>query len=73
VRAGDPQALAFVLWSLLHGLAMLLVDRQLPAPVANLPIDAVVEHATNVLVEGLGIASAPARAAGGARGGRRRR
>jgi AcrR family transcriptional regulator len=54
VRAGDPAALAFVFWSMLHGLAMLL-----PAPVAQMPIDAVVEHATNVLVEGLKAASHP--------------
>jgi AcrR family transcriptional regulator len=59
VRAGDPTALAFVLWSLLHGLAMLLVDEQLPRPVARLPVDVVVEHATGVLVGGMG--AVPAR------------
>jgi hypothetical protein len=54
VQEGDPAALGFVLWSLLHGLSMLLIDRQLPARVAALPVDFVVEHATGLLLDGLG-------------------
>jgi hypothetical protein len=64
-----------VLWSLLHGLAMLLVDQQLPARVASMPVDMVVEHATGLLLERLGTApaAAPVRVARAAPRSRRRR
>jgi AcrR family transcriptional regulator len=31
IRAGDPEELALLPWSVVHGLAALLIDRQLPA------------------------------------------
>jgi len=53
IRSDDPPALAFVVWAMLHGLSMLLVDRQLPPRVRALPVDSVVEFATRLLLEGL--------------------
>ena len=61
LRAGEPDRLAFVLWSLLHGLAMLLVDRQLPARVTSIPVELVADYATQTLLEGLALPAEPRR------------
>lgn len=54
IRPGDPAELAFVLWSLVHGLSTLLVDEQLPPPVRQAwgPAE-LTKAATEVLFEGL--------------------
>jgi len=54
IRAGDPAAFAFVLWSLVHGLSTLLVDEQIPPIVRQtwLPAE-LAKKATQVLLEGL--------------------
>ena len=54
IRPGDPAALAFVLWSLVHGLSTLLVDEQIPPIVRQtwLPAE-LAQKATQVLLEGL--------------------
>lgn len=52
IRSGDPKQLAWVAWSLVHGLAMLLIDAQLPlahtAEIAN-----IANFMTKTLTEGL--------------------
>jgi AcrR family transcriptional regulator len=60
IRPGDPAALAFVLWSLVHGLSTLLVDEQLPPPVRQAwgPAE-LAQKATQVLLEGLAARAAP--------------
>jgi AcrR family transcriptional regulator len=54
IRAGDPAAFAFVLWSLVHGLSTLLVDEQIPPIVRQtwLPAE-LAKKSTQVLLEGL--------------------
>lgn len=52
VRAGEPQQLAWVAWSLVHGLAMLVIERQLPL-MDEASVVAFAELATQSLVEGL--------------------
>ena len=55
IRAGDPEQLGFVLWALIHGLAVLVVDEQLPpAVVRAYPVEHLASHATDVLLAGLG-------------------
>jgi AcrR family transcriptional regulator len=55
LRTGEPATLAFVLWSLLHGLAMLLVDRQLPPRVTSVPVELLGDYATQTLLDGFGL------------------
>ncbi len=52
VRPGEPQPLAWVAWSLVHGLAMLVIERQLPL-MDEASVVAFTELATQSLVEGL--------------------
>ena len=52
VRPGEPQQLAWVAWSLVHGLAMLVIERQLPL-MDEASVVAFTELATQSLVEGL--------------------
>lgn len=52
MRSGEPKQLAWVAWSLVHGLAMLLIDGQLPlSNVAE--IASVANFMTKTLTEGL--------------------
>ncbi len=54
VRAGDPQKLALPAWSMVHGLSMLLVDRQLAALDAELTEVEQLAHAViDVVARGL--------------------
>jgi AcrR family transcriptional regulator len=56
VRAGDPTALAVPAWSMVHGVSMLLVDRQLQALLgddAAVDVDAQARAVTDVVVAGL--------------------
>ena len=54
VRAGDPRALAVPAWSMVHGLAMLLVDQQLPPLVdGRLDVDALANQVSDVVARGL--------------------
>jgi AcrR family transcriptional regulator len=52
---GDPRALAGVLWSLLHGVAVLIIERQM-SPYADGPDGAerVTRYSVQMLYEGLG-------------------
>ena len=43
IRPGDPQEITITLWSLMHGLTMLLVEDQIPDAKAN---PAAIEHLT---------------------------
>jgi hypothetical protein len=52
VRSGDPIQLAWVAWSLVHGLAMLLIDRRLPLSQPE-EIESLVQFATHTLSSGL--------------------
>ena len=52
IQAGDPLQLACVAWSLVHGLAMLLIERQLPLTDEQ-EIVALTEFATRSLNQGL--------------------
>jgi len=74
IRPGDAAALAFVLWSLVHGLSTLLVDEQLPAAVRQAwgPTE-LARHATEVLLEGVAARAAPGTAPAPLRLRRRRR
>ena len=60
IRPGDAAALAFVLWSLVHGLSTLLVDEQLPPVVRQAwgPAE-LAKHATEVLLEGVAARAVP--------------
>lgn len=70
VRSGEPAALALSAWSMVHGLSMLLVDRQLAALVPDgAPVDVLAHAVMDVVVRGL----APDAAAGRARAGKSRR
>ncbi|HEV2580106.1 MAG TPA: TetR/AcrR family transcriptional regulator [Ktedonobacteraceae bacterium] len=55
IREGDPAALAGVLWSVLHGVAMLIIENQI-RPYAEGPegIDNVTRFAIQMLYDGLG-------------------
>jgi len=54
MRTGEPAALSFVLWSLLHGLAALILDEQLPPALrSKASVENLTAHATRVLLEGL--------------------
>jgi len=54
VRPGEPVQLAFVMWCLVHGLAVLIVDEQLPPEVReSVGIDDLTKLATGILFEGL--------------------
>lgn len=52
VKAGDPRQLARVTWSLVHGLAMLLIEHQLPIT-EQAEILSLAQLATATLVDGL--------------------
>jgi AcrR family transcriptional regulator len=52
VRAGDTMQLAWVAWSTVHGLAMLLIDGRLPVYQAQ-DIQALSEFVTRTLIAGL--------------------
>jgi AcrR family transcriptional regulator len=55
MRDGEPVRLAFVLWCLVHGLAVLIVDEQLPPELRrSVPIDRLAQYATQLLFEGFG-------------------
>lgn len=55
IKPGEPQQLAQVAWSLVHGLAMLLINGQLS--VLNVNVEALASFVTRTLVEGLACAS----------------
>jgi AcrR family transcriptional regulator len=57
VRDGDPRALSVGAWATVHGLALLLVDRQL-APLVEEPIS--VESLARTTIDGLVRGLAPA-------------
>jgi AcrR family transcriptional regulator len=52
IRAGDPQELAQIHWSLVHGLSMLLIDRQF-STMGHAPIEELANSALTSLIEGL--------------------
>ena len=52
MRSGEPTQLAISAWALVHGLAMLLLDGQLPVT-ENREIDSLSSFITQILVEGL--------------------
>jgi len=52
IKAGETQQLAWVTWSLVHGLAMLLIDHQLPITDEQ-AIVSVAELATQSLIDGM--------------------
>ena len=52
IRAGNPQQLSWIAWSLVHGLAMLLIERQLPLTDEQ-EIVALAEFATRSLNQGV--------------------
>jgi AcrR family transcriptional regulator len=52
IRAGDPQELAQIHWSLVHGLSMLLIDRQF-STMGHAPIAELANSALTTLIEGL--------------------
>ena len=52
IKPGDPQQLAWIAWSLVHGLAMLIIERQLPLT-DKASITTFAELATQLLGEGL--------------------
>ena len=52
VSAGDPHQMAWVAWSLVHGLAMLLIDNQLPISNEK-AIDSLATLATQTLIQGI--------------------
>lgn len=55
IKEGDPGALAGVLWSLLHGVAMLIIENQI-RPYAEGPegVENVTRFAIQLLYEGIG-------------------
>jgi hypothetical protein len=54
VRTGEPAALSFVLWSLLHGLAALILDGQFPPALwSHGSVEDLTAHAIRVLLEGV--------------------
>lgn len=54
IRAGDPEQQGFVFWSSIHGLAVLVVDEQLPPPVLRAhSIEDLAGYATAVVLAGL--------------------
>ncbi|MEM9009119.1 MAG: TetR family transcriptional regulator, partial [Cyanobacteria bacterium P01_F01_bin.86] len=52
IQPGPPRQLAWITWSLVHGLALLLIDRQLPV-VDEQDMLSLVTLATQSLVYGL--------------------
>jgi AcrR family transcriptional regulator len=52
IREGDPKQLAQINWSLVHGLSMLLIDRQF-ATMGCAPIEELANTALKTLIEGL--------------------
>lgn len=52
IRSGEPKQLAWVAWSLVHGLAMLLIDAQLPLSNAA-DIVSIANFMTKTLTQGL--------------------
>ncbi|QFZ91222.2 TetR/AcrR family transcriptional regulator [Synechococcus elongatus] len=52
IQPSDPRQLAWISWSLVHGLALLLIDRQLPI-VDEQEISSLVTLATHSLIYGL--------------------
>jgi hypothetical protein len=52
IREGDPKQLAQINWSLVHGLSMLLIDRQF-ATMGCSPIEELANSALKTLIEGL--------------------
>src|SRR5881397_3942505 len=52
IRGGDSAELAFVLWCLVHGLSVLVVDEQLPPAVRQaIPLERLAEHTARLLLE----------------------
>lgn len=58
MKTGDPQQLAWVSWSLVHGLSMLLIEHQLPLTDEQ-DIEALAEFATQSSMEGLCLGDGP--------------
>ncbi len=52
IKAGDPQELAQINWSLVHGLSMLLIDRQF-ATMGCAPVEELANTALQSLIAGL--------------------
>jgi AcrR family transcriptional regulator len=50
IKRQDPRALAYVAWSAVHGLASLLIDGQILAPV---DIDELIQNTTQTLLDGV--------------------
>ena len=54
IRSGDPNALAGVLWSLMHGLAMLIIDDQVtPYAEGKRGIERFVSYSIRTLIDGM--------------------
>jgi len=54
IRSGDPEQQGFVFWALIHGLAVLVVDEQLPPAVLRAHrIEDLAGYATGVVLAGL--------------------
>ncbi len=50
IEAGDPRAQAYVAWSAVHGLASLLIERQIDP---NVDVDELIRQTTQTLLRGL--------------------
>jgi AcrR family transcriptional regulator len=54
IRAGDTRELAYVCWSLVHGVSMLHLDRQLRSPEVE-SVEKLAKLATAMMIEGLAV------------------
>ncbi len=50
IKRGDPEVLAYVAWSAVHGLSSLLIERQI---VAAIDVDVLIRQTTRTLLDGL--------------------
>ncbi len=50
IRRGDPEALAYVAWGAMHGLASLLIERQIDPSVE---VDTLIRQSTRTMLDGL--------------------
>jgi AcrR family transcriptional regulator len=73
LRAGDPRQLALPAWSMVHGLAMLLVDEQLGALLDAVYAEREAHAVIDVVVRGLSPSSAPSSSPSPSSSSRRRR
>jgi len=59
LRQGDVEELARAAWALVHGLAQLAIDGQIPLSPRSSGLDAAAQSATRLLVDGLRARGAP--------------